>query len=380
LTMLAILLAFAIAVYLIMMLALRIGLERSDGIARNTDYEPTVSIIVAARNEEQCIEACIESLLQIDYPTDKLECIIVNDGSTDRTAEIARLSVETHPSKIRVINAHPGKDNLLGKTNAVAQGIEVSRGEVLMFTDADCTVPATWVRSTVRCFTGSVGVVGGFTLLKAETIFEGIQALDWIFLFGIASAMAGLRKPLTVIGNNLSVLRCAYNDVGGFQSIPFSVTEDYALVQAVLRKTNYRVAFPIDSSNLVRSIACRNVKQLFRQKQRWGVGGLDMVLRGMFIMSIGWIMRILLIASFFTVQHVVLAFAVACVLFIDMRFLFKPLKRIEALTYLKYFLFFELYYLVYVPMIPIVAIISKNVVWKERGYKTGTPSDSGRRH
>ena len=105
-----------------------------------------------------------------------------------------------------------------------------------------------------------------------------------------------------------------------------------------------------------------------------------MVLRGMFIMSIGWIMRILLIVSFFTLQYVVLAFAVACVLFIDMRFLFKPLKRIEALTYLKYFLFFELYYLVYVPMIPIVAIISKNVVWKERGYKTGTPSDIGRRH
>jgi 1,2-diacylglycerol 3-beta-glucosyltransferase len=364
--MLTILLALAIAIYVIMMLVLRIGLERSDGLERVTEYEPSVSIIVAARNEEQCIGICIESLLQIDYPGEKLECIIVNDGSTDRTVEIAQRYMDKHPSRIKVINAYPGQDNLLGKTNAVAQGIDASHGEVLMFTDADCIVPTTWVRSTVQYFTGSIGVVGGFTLLHAETIFEGMQALDWVFLFSLASAMAGLRSPLTVIGNNLSVLRSAYNDVGGFRCIPFSVTEDYALVQAIVRKANYRVAFPLEPSNVVRSIACKNVMQLFRQKQRWGVGGLDMVLRGMLVMSIGWFLRILLIASFFTVQYVVLAFAVACIFFIDMRFLFKPLKRFGALSYLRYFLLFELYYLLYVPIIPIVAIISKNVVWKER--------------
>jgi cellulose synthase/poly-beta-1,6-N-acetylglucosamine synthase-like glycosyltransferase len=364
--MLTILLAFAIAVYVVMLLVLRIGLERSDSIERRTDHEPSVSVIVAARNEEQCIGTCIESLLQLDYSDEKLECIIVNDGSTDRTSEIARLYMDKHPLRIKVINARPGEDNLLGKTNAVAQGIDASRGEVLMFTDADCTVPTTWVRSTVQYFTGSIGIIGGFTLLKAGTIFEGMQALDWVFLFNIASAMAGLKSSLTVIGNNLSVLRSAYNDVGGYRCIPFSVTEDYALVQAITRKTTYRIAFPLDPANVVRSIACKNAMQLFRQKQRWGVGGLDMVLRGMLIMSIGWFLRILLIASFFTVQYVVVAFALVCVFFIDIRFLFKPLKRFGALSYFRYFLFFELYYLLYVPLIPIVAIVSKNVVWKER--------------
>ena len=358
-------LAVVAILYLLQILVLRIGLEKADRAKRVEGYEPTVSIIVAARNEEQYVHECLQSLLAIDYPREKLEIIIVNDGSTDHTAEIVQGYIRAR-SWMKILTTKPGKGNLLGKTNAVAQGIEASHGEILMFTDADCRVPTLWVRETVKYFENNIGIVGGFTLLNASRMFEGIQALDWVFLFGLASATAGWNKPLTAIGNNLSVRRLTYDATGGYGHISFSVTEDYALVQSIITKTDYRVAFPVNQHAVVRSRACQNLKQLFRQKQRWGVGGLDIVLHGMIIMSIGWLLRVLLLLSPFFVNTPVIIAASACMCFIDLRFLWKPLKQFGVLSYLKYFLLFELYFLVYVPLIPIVAFLSKDVVWKER--------------
>src|SRR5258708_28774235 len=186
----------------------------------------------------------------------------------------------------------------------------------------------------------------------------GMQALDWIFLFGIASAMAGWRRPLTVIGNNLSVLRRAYDATGGYEEIPFSVTEDYSLVQSIATATDYKVVFPLNPDTVVRSRACTGINPLFRQKQRWGVGGLDLVWQGILVTSIGWFLRVLLIMNLFSGQFGLTTVATASMLFLDLRFLWKPLKTFDELGYLRYFPVFELYYLIYVPLIPFVAMFS----------------------
>lgn len=364
--MIAIILTCTTIAYAIELLLLRYGLEKADHIPTNNDTEPMVSVIVAARNEEDRILECVDSLSKIEYPHEKLEIIIINDGSTDKTAEILASFVSTH-SNMKFITASPGENvGLLGKTNAVAQGIESSRGDILMFTDADCRVPESWVRETVKCFTDDVGIVGGFTVLDASRPFEGIQMLDWIFLFGLSSATAGWNLPLTVIGNNLSVRRSAYNATGGYRAIPFSVTEDYALVQAILNVTDYRVAFPVNPASVVKSKACQNWHQLFRQKQRWGVGGLDMVLRGMMVMLMAWIARCVLLIAAFQVNLSTIILAIILICYVDLRFLWKPLRRFSRLGSLKYFIAFELYLTLYMLILPAIAFLSKDVVWKER--------------
>jgi|ERR1041384_2546703 cellulose synthase/poly-beta-1,6-N-acetylglucosamine synthase-like glycosyltransferase len=363
--MIDLILAVSAFLYACLMVYLKVGMIRAYKIQRNNSFEPTVSVIVAARNEEVHIGACIKSLIRLDYPREKLEAVIVNDGSNDRTREIAEELGRNHPW-MKVISASHGTGNLLGKTNAVSQGIEVSHGEILMFTDADCSVPQEWVRETVKCFDEKAGIAGGFTLLESSRTFEGMQALDWIFLFGVSSATAGWGIPLTVIGNNLAVRRSAYDSTGGFQNIPFSVTEDYALVQAILSSSPFEVRFPLNPATLVKSRACSTWKQLFRQKQRWGVGGLAMIWRGKVMMTIGWIFRTaLLLSLFYSPPSLVLA-GIACLLIADLQFLWKPLERIGRLRYLKYFPAFELYFTLYGLVITLVALLSKNVVWKER--------------
>jgi len=347
------------------MLYLRVGLRRAENYRRNDDYEPTVSVIVAARNEEEYIGECLRSLSNVDYPHEKLEVILVNDGSVDKTKEIAEGIVRGHPW-MRLVSTSPGTGNLRGKTNAVAQGIDASRGEILMFTDADCTVAAKWVRETVRSFDNETGVVGGFTILEARRTFDGVQTLDWLFLYGLAAATAGLGTPLTVIGNNLAVRRAAYDKTGGFKNIPFSVTEDYALVRAILQKTHFKVRFPVNPKTVVRSKPCADLNQLFRQKQRWWVGGLNMILSGVILMFIGWIVRISLIFGLFAGPPLVVVAGVACMSLMDLIFLWKPLKSFGSLAYLRYFPAYEIYFAVYMMILPVVALLSRNVVWKER--------------
>ena len=360
-------LAIGAAAYAVEFLLLRTGLKRG-GLSRGEEtQEPHVSVVVAARDEEQHIGDCLDSLLRLQYPPEKLEIIVVNDRSADRTLEIAQERRRSHP-QITVITASPGEGNLRGKTNAVARGIEAYRGDILMFTDADCTVPPAWVKETVRSFEGRAGIVGGFTMLEARRPFEGVQALDWIFLFGIASAASGLGMPLTAVGNNLAVRREAYRSTGGYKNIPFSVTEDYSLVRSILKRGEHTLRFPINPAAVVRSKACQTWKQLFRQKQRWGVGGFDMVAGGKIIMAIGWFLPAALLLGAGQAAPGVWAGAAACKVLTDLYFLWKPLKSFKALYLLKYFFLFELYFPLYVVAMPFVALLSRNVVWKERKF------------
>ncbi len=361
----------AASAYLCELLWFRRGLRKGDASRTVPGLEPTVSVIVAARNEEDRITDCLRSLAALEYPPEKIEIIIVDDRSTDRTAAIIRQFSSLYPA-VRCVTSGAPEGNLQGKANAILHGIEASKGEILMFTDADCKVPPSWVRETVPYFDDATGVVGGFTLLDAGRPFEGMQQLDWIFLIGVASSAAGWNIPVTAIGNNLSIRRSAYDAVGGYREVPFSVTEDYALVQAILRKTNFKVQFPVNARTVVQSKACQSWKQLFRQKQRWVVGGLDMVPRGVFMMLVGWIYRFLLVASWPFVDSFFFVGVVALVMWCELLYLALPLQRFGSLRSIRFFPVFELYYLPLVLCSPFIAWISRNIVWKERTHRKQT--------
>jgi len=356
---------FIVLLYFFQLVIFRRGLGVSSLLPRETDFVPTVSIIIAARNEEERILACLQSLRQLEYPADKLEILIVDDCSTDRTSAIVHTFIDQFGG-MTLLKTPPESGNLRGKTNAIAHGIRNSRGEVIMFTDADCSVSPGWVRSTVRYFSEDTGIVGGFTILKSQNIFHGIQALDWLYLFGIASATSGLGIPLTAIGNNVSIRRTAYNETGGYEVIPFSVTEDYSLVQTILQKTRFSMRFPLEADAVVTSEPCDTISHLFRQKQRWSVGALDMVPVGMVIVAIGWLIRAVTVLGLILLPWFFSLPALAATLASDYLFLSRMFRLPPFRSLGKYFLFFEIYVTFYGLIIPFMAMGSRHVLWKER--------------
>ena len=370
LNIITILLLVGLGAYIIEFTVFIIGLHKASLAPIDRSFEPTISIIVAARNEEKRIKQCLRSLTRLDYPREKLEIIIVNDRSSDGTPAIVNEFVARFPYVKMITTGHePG--NLRGKMNAVALGIQASHGEILMLTDADCIVPPTWIRGTVQYFTEGIGIVGGFTILTAKRPFEGLQALDWVLLFNIASSTAGLGFPLTVVGNNLSLRRSAYDQTGGYEKIPFSVTEDYALVQAVLQETEYKVRYPLQLKTAVESTPCADWDELFRQRQRWAVGGLEMITPGILVMSVCWSLHLLLLVGLFFVSPTIWLLAVGAKVAMDVCYFWKSLTTLKISHLLRYLLAFELYYLPYAIVTPFVALLSKKVVWKERSLGTG---------
>ena len=333
-----------------------------------SDQEPSVSIIVAARNEEKVIHRCLDSLSKVEYPKQKLEIILVDDQSSDRTFEIMQSYAEKQ-AHFKVVRITKQIDHLKGKANAIAQGVDHSRGELIFLTDADCVVPISWVRKTVAQHDERTGLVAGYTLLESENWFGGMQSLDWTFLHTLAAAGVGLRWPLSCFGNNLTFRRTAYNEVGGFRKIPFSVTEDFALFTAISRRTEWDYHYLILADTLVMSEPCTTIKELFLQKQRWAIGGLEMKLKGFLLLGLGWLLNALLLAILFL--NIPLSFTLslwALKLIIDGVLLSIPLKRLRKFSLLKFFPAFELYYYAYVLTIPFIVLFSQKVVWKGREF------------
>jgi cellulose synthase/poly-beta-1,6-N-acetylglucosamine synthase-like glycosyltransferase len=339
----------------------------------NVSFKPNVSIIIAARNEEENIRQCLDSMIGLSYPSDLLEIIIVDDRSTDDTAAIVREYTDRH-SHLRCLTASPGTGNLHGKTNAVAQGIEASSGEILIFTDADCAVPVRWVEETAKYYADpSVGIVAGFTALKTRRWFEAIQALDWFVLFSVAAATVRLKYPVTAVGNNLSVQRAAYDKVGGYRTIPFSVTEDYALFHAITRNTDYRAVFPIDPSTLVESEPCKDWKELYRQKKRWFTGGRGMDMKSLLVFAIPYGMNLLLFANLLFAPSLLILVAFVIKTTVDLFLALPSISAFRQGRLLRYFLIFEVYYIAYVLLFPLVVLVGRKVIWKERTFETDPP-------
>ncbi len=355
--------------YAVQILVFAIGSHRAQ-YSNNPSFRPTVSIIIAARNEEHNVRSCLDSISRLSYPKEALEVIVVNDRSTDKTQSLIQEYSAVHPF-ITLLNAKEDPTGALkGKTNAVAQGIEGSRGEILLFTDADCAVPERWVEETVKYYSEeNVGVVAGFTSLRDGNAFEGIQALDWFVLFSIAAATIRLHFPVTAIGNNLSVRRKAYDAAGGYRSIPFSITEDYSLFNAITSTKTYIAKFPLDATTLVHSEPCESVEQLFRQKKRWFIGGADMNLKSILLFAGGYIFKTLLLLSLIThgIGAVVFPFLLKCI--VDLVLVHPALTRFKKQHLLLYFIPFELYYILYVVIFPPIVLMNRNVVWKERRFE-----------
>jgi cellulose synthase/poly-beta-1,6-N-acetylglucosamine synthase-like glycosyltransferase len=257
---------------------------------------------------------------------------------------------------------------LKGKTNALDQGIEKARGEIILITDADCSVPKSWIEWTAKRYSDSVGIVGGITLQKADNWFQGMQSLDWAFLLGLAASTVSLRNPLSTIGNNLSFRKSAYQGVGGYRRIPFSVTEDFMLFQSIVKTRKWDCLCPIDPKVLVVSRPCSTWQELISQKHRWGKGGLDMRLSGFSIMAIGFGLDLLiLLAALFGSPLYGLGAALLKVLG-DYSFVHSILAKLDRLDLLKYFGAFEIYFFLYVLALPFVVFFGGQVVWKGRRY------------
>ncbi len=354
--------------YLFQLITYSIGVFRSYN-EKTYNFSPKVTVIIAARNEEKNIGECLESLSKVDYPKELLEVIIVNDHSEDSTQSIID-SFRGKFADFKTLVPEIRDWHLIGKTNAIAQGIEISSGEIIITSDADCTFKKSWIRDLVKYYDEKTGIVCGFTYIEHKNTFEGMQSLDWVYLLTVASGSFGLKIPLACVGNNMSFRRKAYDEVGGYEKLKFSITEDFALLQGVVKTKKWKCKYPFETGNLALSKACTSYKEILRQKKRWGMGGKKSPFIGFILMTAGFLISGLALAAPFlpvAISYKILIIATKFIL--DFLFLVFSLKKFKLFHLYKYFLVFEIYYTTYVFLLPFLVFTSPKVVWKGRVYK-----------
>lgn len=330
------------------------------------DKLPAISIIVAARNEEDNILDCMKSLDALIYPENKIEIILVNDHSTDSTGELISSFIKDKP-KFKTIVPQSAIGNLKGKTNALANALKIASGEIIFTTDADCIVSPLWVKTIASYYKKNVGFVGGFTTQEDYNAFVGMQAVDFIYLLTVAAGSINLNKPLSCIGNNMSYRKKVYDEVGGYENLPFSVTEDFNLLMAMHKLKKYKIIYPLDAGGLVTSKACPDWKTLFWQKKRWGVGGAESDLFGYLVMAWGFISHLFMMLTpfFFSITALYLClFKIS----VDYFFVYPVFKKLKLRLKASNFLAFELYFIIYVVLLPFVVLPNRKVKWKGREF------------
>jgi glycosyltransferase involved in cell wall biosynthesis len=176
-----------------------------------------ISVIVAARNEERNLPRLLASLAALDYPD--FEAIIVNDHSTDGSARI--LSEWDGRHNIRVIEFQDRIEGLTGKKAALQKGIESASNDILAFTDADCAVPTTWLRTINKSMDGRTDYLLGYSIIRRDERDHILRLQNFERGIYYALAAAGLfyRLPITSSACNMVYRKSVFLKAGGFEGI-----------------------------------------------------------------------------------------------------------------------------------------------------------------
>ncbi len=226
-------------------------------------FQPNISIVIPAYNEEKSIRECLDSINNTDYQKKKTEIIIVDDGSTDKTREI----VKTYKG-VRLL-----KQNHLGKVDALNLGVKKSRYDFVVTVDADTIVDKNFLTEIIKPFSDkTVGAATGNSQVKnRETLLGSFQNIEYHFNNLIRHSFS------TVFNNGIwffGALACyrksPLKKIGLFKKDTMSEDIDVCLE---LKKEGYRIMNIASAGGS--TIVPKNLKELYSQRARWWTGVLQ---------------------------------------------------------------------------------------------------------
>ncbi len=324
---------------------------------------PSVSLVICLRNEEQNLPDLLKALHSLDYPADKLEIVLVDDRSSDATPELLENFRQSAPFPVVIENLTSDVPGFPGKTGALISGLDRATGDIYLLTDADTCPHPGWIRHLVSHFSDDVGLVGGPVRIRGAGLWGRLQTLDWAYMFAAGSGTAGWGVPQSVFGKNAAIRAAAYREIGTLQSIPFSVTEDLALLAAVRDRTSWKIRLPLDKSVMMDAKPVANLKTLWQQRRRWLMGGTQVGAIGRILMIITLLLSVIILAGLLIDPAWALGlFIILCLL--DVPLMASALSRIGRMSWLIYLPLYRIVFIVLFVAISVSFLFSRAIHWK----------------
>jgi cellulose synthase/poly-beta-1,6-N-acetylglucosamine synthase-like glycosyltransferase len=229
-----------------------------------------VSVIVAARNEEECILDLLNDLDAQDYPSSLFEVLVVDDHSIDHTIEIIRNSIDGRNfDGFKLIKNEDG----IGKKAAITAGISKATGDLILLTDADCRLGPDWVSAMVSHFQDEkkMMIFGPVAYFTGEGLLNRFQSLEFSGLMasGAGAALAG--RPFMCNGANLAYRKEAFLKVRGYEgNEEFISGDDVFLMHKIKEKYGSdAIGVDINRNTIVRTSPAPGFRAFFNQRIRW---------------------------------------------------------------------------------------------------------------
>ncbi|TDW99630.1 glycosyltransferase family 2 protein [Dinghuibacter silviterrae] len=231
----------------------------------------SITVIIPARNEEDNIGALLDTLLAQDYPPALYEVIVVDDHSTDGTADVVRryknvrlLTLADHLSPGERLNAY--------KKKAIDTAITLSRGELIVTTDADCLAEPRWL-SLIAAFYQEhqpVFIAAPVAYMDETSFLKVFQSLDFMTLQGITGASVYRKVHTMCNGANLAYSKAVFHEVGGFRNIDAIASgDDMLLMHKMYQRYPDRISFLKSPGAIIRTAPMPTWKAFFNQRIRW---------------------------------------------------------------------------------------------------------------
>ena len=258
------------ALYMICIFAFTYGIiTLKETYERCSIHDIKVSILVAAKNEENVIITLLKSFINQTYSKDMFEIILIDDHSTDNTHKLAEDFIKEHSElNIRLLTA-TGQ----GKKAAISQALHSASNDLIMVTDADCDLPETWIESFVARYKHQdvKMILGPVLLSPANNIFEKLQVIEHLSLIASTAGSASIKMPVMCNGANMAYERKAAIEVERYRHDMNIVSGDdiFLLEQFLRHYGNNSVCFLLDKAAVVKTKTSPTISHFLKQRRRW---------------------------------------------------------------------------------------------------------------
>ena len=233
---------------------------------------PFISVIIAAHNEERNIPTLLKNLKLQTYNKKLYEIIIIDDRSNDKTSQIIKDNLNENIKLIKIDETPIGWSN---KKWALNEGIKLSKGQIIVQTDADCVPNKKWLETTVKAFSEeNTGFVCGPSPLYSNNKIERIIQLENNAQDAFSAAGMMNNLTLSCTGRNMAFLKDIFIEIDGYDGIEHLKSgDDDLLLHKIKKNTNHKLKFLLKENASVYSYAPSSVNDFINQRLRFASKG-----------------------------------------------------------------------------------------------------------
>ena len=341
-------------------------------IAENFTPKISLSVIIIARNEEENITSCLNSILENDFPKDQFEIIVVDDHSEDRTIQLIESLNQKNITVLPLADYLDGKKVNAFKKVGIKYAFEYVQHDYILHTDADCIVPKNWLRTTAYNFERGIKLQAAPIGFKPVTSFlHWFQQLDMYTL--MASTNAGIRSQNWYLANGANL---AYHKASLLANIydesdQYASGDDVFLINQMAENNANEIYF--EPNIIVNTKPVDLLNEFINQRIRWAGKNKNLAkgkMKNILVIPVItnlWFFVLIFLVPFYpklTVISLITILLLKCM--VDYILLNYMQEQLNPNQKNRNFLLAFICYPFYIILIGIFSLIKKSYQWKSR--------------